>query len=203
MKHLLLTFKPKQAGATLIEVLVAVLILSLGLLSLGAMLSYSVQMPKLAAYRATAAMLAASHVERMRANPMGFDGSTTTNGGYVDALTYGSSARIDEGTSWCTGFLGSTSTSGLTQCKSTIAEQDKYESNRAIRNELPSGGMRVICTGVCSNREGELWVMWNEPTTFAQLNATNSDECPDATVAPTFTAFTAPVPRCLHIKFKL
>jgi len=189
-----------QSGSTLIEVLVAVLILSLGLLSLGAMLSYSVQMPKLAGYRATAAMLAASHVERMRANVTGFDGSTATNGGYVDAMTYGSSARIDDGVAWCTGFLDVTTG---TSCKGTIAAQDKYESNRAIRNELPSGGMRVICTGVCSNREGELWVMWNEPTTFAQFNPTNSDECPDPTVAPTFTAFSAPVPRCLHIKFKL
>ena len=48
-----------QTGASLIEVLVAVLILSFGMLSLGGMMAYGVQLPKLAAYRADAATLAA------------------------------------------------------------------------------------------------------------------------------------------------
>jgi type IV pilus assembly protein PilV len=188
-----------QSGATLIEVLVAVLILSFGLLSLGAMLSYSVMMPKLAAYRATASVLAASHVERMRANPAGF-----SNGDYAETMTYGDTTIYDD-LAWCTGFLATAGTAGLTQCKGTISEQDKYESKRAIRKELPGGGMRVTCNGACGLGEGDLWVMWNEPSTFAQLNPTSSDECPTADNSPTpaFTAFTAPVPRCLHIKFKI
>ncbi|MEI8158851.1 MAG: type IV pilus modification protein PilV [Burkholderiales bacterium] len=188
----------RQSGASLIEVLVAVLILSFGLLSLGAMLSYSVQMPKLAAYRATAAMLASSHVERIRANPTGF-----TNGNYVDSMSYGDGI-VYEDLAWCNGFLGSAGTSGQAQCKTTIDLQDKYESKRAIRKELPLGGMRVTCTGGnCGLGEGDLWIMWQEPSTFAQLDPTNLDECPDPTANPTFTAFVAPVPRCLHIKFKI
>jgi type IV pilus assembly protein PilV len=187
-----------QSGATLIEVLVAVLILSFGMLSLGAMLAYSVQMPKLSAYRATASILAASHVDRIRANPAGF-----TSRSYVEAMTYGDGTTFED-LAWCTGFLATAGTAGLAQCKATIAEQDKYESNRAIRKELPSGGMRVTCINDdCLLGEGDLWVMWQEPSTTAQLSPTTSDECPNAADPPSFTAFTAPMPRCLHIKFKI
>ena len=75
-----------QAGASLIEVLIAILILSFGMLSVGSMLSFSIQMPKLSAYRATATHLAASQVERIRANPEGF-----AAGNYSAALNAASS----------------------------------------------------------------------------------------------------------------
>ena len=61
-----------QGGALLIEVLVAMLLLSFGMFSLGAMMSFSVQMPKLSGYRSTAVNLASSHIDRIRANPAGF-----------------------------------------------------------------------------------------------------------------------------------
>ena len=62
----------RQSGATLLEVLVTVLILSFGMLALGGMMAYAIQLPKMSGNRATAMMLAASHVERMRANTAGF-----------------------------------------------------------------------------------------------------------------------------------
>ena len=61
----------RQAGASLITVLVAMLLLSLGMLALGAMLSFAVQMPKLSGYRANAVNLASGYIERIRANPKG------------------------------------------------------------------------------------------------------------------------------------
>jgi len=45
------------------------LILSLGVLPLIAMMTFSVQMPKLAGYRAAAVNLSTNYIERMRANP--------------------------------------------------------------------------------------------------------------------------------------
>lgn len=190
-----------QSGSSLIEVLVAVLILSFGMLALGGMLAYSIQAPKLAGYRATAAVLAASHVDRMRTNPADFDGTTNSNGLYIEPMTYGDGLVYDYD-AWCSGFLNTSTTASNNQCKSSQVAQSKFESNRAIRQQLPGGGMRVICTGNCNSREGELWVMWLEPTSIGQLTS-SSDECPDASVAPTFVAFTSPVPRCLHIRFKL
>lgn len=175
-----------QSGASLIEVLVAVLLLSFGMLSLGSMLAYAVQMPKLAAYRAAAANLAASHIERMRANTAGFASES-----YKETMTYNAT-------------LATVSPCTYPNCTpDLIAAFDKNETSLAIRRELPLGGMRMTCNGACTDLDGDLWVIWQEPSTFAALNTADSDECPDATAAPTFTAFTSPRPRCLHVRFKL
>ncbi|MDO9359478.1 MAG: type IV pilus modification protein PilV [Polaromonas sp.] len=177
-----------QSGASLIEVLVAILLLSFGMLSLASMMAYAVQMPKLSAYRATAANLAASHVERMRANTAGF-----ALDAYKETMTYGAN-------------LASVSPCAYPACTAdTIATLDKNATNQAIRSELPgnTAGMRLTCTGACSALDGDLWIMWQEPSTFSSLSAGTSDECPDPATAPSFTAFTDPAPRCLHIRFKL
>ena len=182
MKHTYI----KQRGSSLIEVLVAVLILSFGLLALGAMVAYAVQLPKLSAYRATGAVLAASHIERMRANVTGF-----ALGSYVEAMTFNQTLPV------------------ITACvypactTANIVELDKDETNRSLRRDLPLGGMRVVCNGACANNEGDIWIMWQEPATSADLNSSRTDECPTATDAPTFTAFSSPGPRCLHFRFKL
>ena len=178
--------KHHQSGASLIEVLVAVLILSIGMLALGGMLAYSVQMPKLAAYRSAATSLAASHIERMRANTEGF-----ALGSYLETMTYNLN-------------LPAVAPCAYPACTpGTMGTMDKDETNRAIRRELPMGGMRVTCNGACSNLDGDIWIMWQEPTTFAAISTVNSDECPDPTTDPVFTPFTTPKPRCLHVRFKL
>ena len=175
-----------QSGASLIEVLVAILVLSFGMLSLGGMMAYAVQMPKLAAYRATATNLAASHIERMRANPAGFRA-----GNYSETMTFNAT-------------LPTVSPCEYPDCTAdSIAALDKNETNGALRRDLPSGGMRMTCTGACTALDGDLWVIWREPSTFATLDALNSDECPDPSTAPSFTAFTTPQPRCLRLRFKL
>jgi type IV pilus assembly protein PilV len=174
----------RQRGATLIEVLVTVLILSFGMLALSGMLAYAVQLPKFSANRANAMMLAAGHVEKMRANIPGY-----TSGAYAENNTY--EAAI----------------SAVSECAhptctaATLAASDKYQTNRALRRALGSGpesqiaGMRVQCAGDCSLREGDLWVMWQEASTFATVGSSN-DECPAG------VSFTN-APRCVHIKFKL
>ena len=175
-----------QSGASLIEVLVAILVLSFGMLALGGMMAFAVQMPKLAAYRATATNLAASHIERMRANHAGF-----ATGSYSETMSFNAT-------------LPSVSPCVYPACTpDSIAALDKNYSNLAIRRELPSGGMRMTCTGACTGLDGDLWVIWQEPSTFAALDALNSDECPNPSTSPSFTAFTSPQPRCLRIRFKL
>lgn len=177
-----------QSGASLIEVLVAILLLSFGMLSLGGMLAYAVQMPKLAAYRAAAANLAAGHIERMRANAIGFAG-----GSYSETMSYNVAT------------LPSVTPCAYPDCTAdSIADLDKDETGRAIRRELPSfAGMRMTCKGPCTDLDGDIWIIWQEPTTFAELNTTNADECPDPAAAPAFVAFSSPKPRCLHVRFKL
>jgi type IV pilus assembly protein PilV len=178
-----------QSGASLIEVLVAILLLSFGMLALGAMMSFAVQAPKMSAYRATAANLASSHVERIRANPGGFGNPSGTN---TDSYTMNMS------------YDGSTTLPALADCnyplctESTIATMDKAATNRAVRIELPAGGMLMNCdTSPCTKASyGNLWILWQEPSTVAGLGA-SSDNCPAAASA------LDPKPRCLYVRFKV
>ncbi len=166
-----------QKGSSLIEVLVTILILSFGMLSLAGMMAYAVQLPKLSAYRATAVMLGAGHVERMRANIAGFQA-----GSYNETMTFNTTAAI--------------ASCAYPTCDAVaIASKDKSDSNAEIRRELPLGGMRMVCNGACSAREGDLWILWQEPSTSAAINQ-NNDECP---ASGTYTG----TPRCIHIRFKL
>ena len=190
-----------QSGASLLEVLIAVLLLSFGMLALGGMMSYAVQMPKLAGYRSSATSIATGHIERMRANPDGF-----TTGQYASATIAGEPHTYNV-QNWQVFQAHPTACSYPACTATTIAYADINETHAALRRELPGfAGMRVTCSGACNSStrpEGDIWIMWSEPTTFAALDAGATDECPNPADAPTFTAFTAPKPRCLHIRFKL
>ena len=180
-----------QQGFSLIEVLVAVLILSFGMLALGAMLSFSIQLPKLAGYRATASNLAASHVERMRANPVEFqklDGRYT-----AEPLSYdGTFNKIE-----------------LPEYKyaeykpNEVAARDNAEMQQAIRTALPAGGMLVTCDTskeLCSAASyGNIWIIWQDPSTAAALDSASSGNCP----VQVTQRYTNPAPRCLYVRFKI
>jgi type IV pilus assembly protein PilV len=198
----LITLKPRegQRGATLIEVLVAILLLAFGMLAIGSMMAFAVQGPKLSAYRSTAANLAASHVERMRANPEGF-----ANNGYTSALN---------GSAWSFTAIDPTSADcAYPACtETTLAAMDVQAARGFIRRELPAGDMEMWCstpsapnTAVTCTKatQGNLWVIWQEPNTNMLLGA-NSDYCPPD-LTSTYTGYpTAPTPaRCLYIRFKV
>jgi len=181
----------RQSGSSLIEVLVAVLVLSFGMLALGGMMSYAVQLPKLAGYRSSATSIAAGFVDRMRANVKGFaDGSYQTA-----ATSYNATLPAD---SFCV----------YPNCQpADIATRDKYQTNVSIRNALPGGsvnagvgpGMTVVCDGQCIDRRGKLWVIWDEPNAVAALNNASSDECPPGLTG----AVQGKPPRCLLVRFSL
>ena len=177
--------RPHQNGALLIEVLVAMLLLSFGMLSLGAMLSFSVQMPKLSGYRAVAVNLASSHIDRIRTNPSGFED-------YKKPLheTAWSFANID-----------------LKNCQypncdaTSLAAMEDAATRRAVRIALPAGDLLVTCDTTPCNEDshGNLWIVWQDPSTHAVLDPSSSDNCP----APVTSIYTDPKPRCVYVGFKL
>jgi len=63
----------KQAGFTLMEVLIALLILSIGLLGLASLQTNGLRSNQMASMRTTATQLANDIADRMRANPTGVD----------------------------------------------------------------------------------------------------------------------------------
>ena len=175
-----------QDGASLIEVLVAILLLSFGMLSLAAMMSFAVQLPKLSANRATAANIAADYVERIRANPGGY-----RSNGYNAPMSYDGTLNsiIVANCAYpsCTPF--------------TLATMDIKAIQHQVRVALPAGGMLMKCENTpCGiNGQANLWIVWQEPATFAAFDPTNSDNCPTEVTS----TYTSPKPRCLYVRFKI
>ena len=176
--------KIKQNGTFLIEVLIAMLLFSVGMLPVGLMLMQSVQMPKLAAHRAVATLLASGHIERMRANP-GADHRSDLN------------------------YDGSFTPVALADCTypnctpDTLASMDKAHTQKLARDQLPAGGLMVTCDASPCNAlpvtSGNLWLLWQEPGSPAALKAQNSDDCP----AQVSERFAKSPPRCLYVRFSL
>jgi type IV pilus assembly protein PilV len=183
----------QQAGFSLIEVLISMLILAFGLLSVGGMIAYAVQLPKMAEYRAVAVMVANGMIERMRANKGSFDLATSTSTGFQAGIY-----NLD------TSYNGEFTVPALQDCTypsctdAAIATMDLAYTNRILRQSLPAGGMRIERDLSSGDTAGNMWIMWNEPSTFAALNPLNSDNCPAAVAA-----YTNPRPRCLYIRFTL
>lgn len=123
-------------GFTLLEVLVAVLVLSFGLLGIAGLLLSTVQNNTIAAQRTTATFLAQDMADRMRQNinatkAKGADGITN------NAVYYFNSAGTNLN---CYG----TSPTGACSTPQGVAEKDLYAWNALIKNSLPAGE-GVVC----------------------------------------------------------
>ncbi len=171
--------KRQQSGTSLIEVLIAMLLFSIGMLPIGLMLVQAVQLPKLAGYRATATLLASGHIERMRANRTADHRSDLNFDGSMSALALADCAYPN-----CT--------------IDTLSTMDKAHTQKLARDQLPAGGLMVMCdASPCT--AGNLWVVWQEPGSPAALKAQHSDDCPPQVSE----RFTNSPPRCLYIRFSL
>ena len=204
----------RQSGASLIEVLIAILVLSFGMLALGGMLSYAVQMPKLSGYRSSATTIAASHIELMRANVVG------VRLGLYQSLpseknNFGKITWLEEQYLVNKCVYPNCSGDNVSQPQNLISTGDINDTMAALRRELPSGNelagigfpsLWMKCNGACSSMdrpEGDLWVVWAEPRSFAVFDAAGSDECPKGADAPSLAEFKTGAPRCIHLRFKI
>lgn len=171
--------KRQQSGTSLIEVLIAMFLFSIGMLPIGLMLAQAVQLPKLAGYRATATLLASGHIERMRANRTA-DHRSDLN--FDDSFT--PLALADCAYPNCT--------------IDTLSAMDKAHTQKLAREQLPAGGLQVSCDATpCT--AGNLWVLWQESGSPAALKAQLSDDCPPQVSE----RFTNSPPRCLYVRFSL
>ena len=173
-----------QTGASLIEVLVAILVLSFGMLALGVMLSFAIQMPKLSGYRSTAINLASSHIERIRANPAGFP-------------FYDDSSTNPTRTGWSFTQINSVTCEYPSCSASSLATMDDTVTRKTVRTQLPGGDVYLTNDTSGAQPHGSLWIVWQEPTSYAAFNPTTSDNCPPNISA----AYTKP--RCIYLGFTL
>jgi len=127
----------RQRGGTLIEAMVAVVVLSVGLLGVAAMQLSSLKTSTSANYRSIASLKASELAERMRANLIGV---------YYDRYVVGTAPDCSAPPA-----ILCASTAGATAATSCTADQmaafDLYEVScvDGITDLLPNGDLSVVC----------------------------------------------------------
>jgi len=163
----------RHRGATLIEVLVSILIVTLGLLALAGLMASSSRLAKTSEYRAVATALAGDLADRMRANRPGADA-----GNYNLAST-----------AVLTSAPSSASCATATACTAAeLAGVDMAQWKRSIYNSLPSGTGHVAY--VSGSSAVDVWIIWSDPSALTSsdssdnklINGTDTKRCP-----PNFT----------------
>ncbi|HHM04228.1 MAG TPA: type IV pilus modification protein PilV [Gammaproteobacteria bacterium] len=134
----------RQSGFTLFEVLIAVLILSIGLLGIAGLQTASLKSNHSAYQRSQAALLAYDMIDRMRANQTG-----VAAGAYNDL----------DGSSSDPGCISSGCSAAA------MAQYDDYQWGTAISQLLPAGKGKV--SGAGTGSVFTVTVMWDDDQTGA------------------------------------
>ncbi|MBC7699650.1 type IV pilus modification protein PilV [Aquabacterium sp.] len=177
-----------QQGATLIEVLVSMLVISLGILAMVILQLNTTKYAKASEYRAIGALLASDLTDRMRANrPQ----ETETAGNYAHTPKAYPPAKPNGG-SGCDTKDAKCSTQ-------QIADKDVADWLVSVYNALPQGEAFV------STREAnggiDLWLIWTEPNSTQggnQAEPGGTSSCPTDVLAADAKQTT--VPQCMHFR---
>lgn len=134
-----------QQGATLVEVLIAGLVVGVGLLGIAALQLNALRNSSDAQFRGIASDLAWSLADRMRANIRGF-----AEGGY----SAGSGVSCGGAPTSCAMHPGGSAITEADGCSlADMAAYDLYEvacSDNGAATLLPGGTVAVQCVGVCA-----------------------------------------------------
>ena len=149
----------RQGGFTLLEILIALIILSIGLLGLAGLQANSLQNNNSAYQRTQASLLANEMLDRIRANRQGLEA------GAYDALD--STTTSDPG---CI-------TSGCSSAQ--MAQHDAHDWGTRLGNLLPAGQGTV--SGGGANPVFTITVMWDDARTGATGTECSGDTTADLT----------------------
>jgi len=168
-----------QVGASLIEVLIAMLVMSFGVAAVAQLMATTIQYSKTAQYQMVAQQIAMQLAESMRANTDGFMANA-----YARAETYASN-RAPATVPACELAQACTS--------SEIANINKAEIGNILRLVLPGGDFNAQRNGNLA----DIWIMWLEPASSASLPAGGAN-CRTPSVG-------APIerPRCFYMQAAL
>lgn len=136
----------RQRGSGLIEVLVAVILLSLGMLAMLRAQTSAMAYERTAEFRGVASQLASDVVDRIRANVGGASG-------YVHTAVYDPQSTIAAAGKNC-------AQAGVTCTAAEMAAHDLARMRTNVRNNLPGGDLRIVDAG---SGQLNIWVLWVQP----------------------------------------
>lgn len=180
----------QQRGATLVEVLVSLLIISLGMLGIGGLAAATFSYNKAAQLRLTGSALASDYADRARLNVFGYD-QGNYDIGYGDVVDPAaldpSTLAIDEATD----AIAATA----------VANFDRNDFMQTVAQRLPQG-RAVVATNPASARAMDFWLVWQEPTASegSELSIFQAGQrnCPD-----NLPAAVEPLASCMYFKVNL
>lgn len=156
-----------QAGVSLIEVLVSIVIASIGLLALAGVNATSIRYTKLSQYRGTATQLATDIGERIRANKGGM-------AAYVLPLAETSFAgqnALPAAPALLCNAVADTCTANQ------LAASDMYAWRVLVRDQLPNGSVAI--SHIAAQSASDVWVVWRDPAVANDDEfALSANECP-------------------------
>jgi len=159
--HTIIQRQRKQDGFTLLEVLIALLVLSIGLLGLAALQTLGLRSNQMASMRTLATHYAYDMTDRMRANPEGVDANQyifTYNPGSPPAYPPTTDCRTET----CT--------------PAEMAEFDISLWSNTLEQTLPSGRGRISQTVTAGVTTHTVTVFWDEERTGATGTSCGPDQ---------------------------
>jgi type IV pilus assembly protein PilV len=132
----------KNRGFTLLEIMIAVVVLAIGLLGIASLQALGQRSNHSAYLRSQATALAYDMIDRMRANNAG-----VKNGDY-DAIDTTANSYTDPGCA------------SSTCSSSQMAQYDMYDWQQELAAQLPTGNGTVVGAG--SGSEFSVTVMWDD-----------------------------------------
>lgn len=198
----------RQRGVSLIEVLVAILIVSMGVMAMAGLLAASTRLGKASEYRATASLLAADIADRMKANICGARGRFVSPSGATVCGTAPAAGSYDQTTAFVIPAPAPGADPACAVAKACtpaeMAALDLAQWNRAVYYGLPNGMGYVKFDA--AGTAVDVWVAWLDPNASSGTDydavetrdlASNRYLCP-----PTFRG-TTPKPRCVYVRVAL
>lgn len=190
------TFQPKrQTGSSLLEVLVAILLISIGLLGIAGLSGATFGYNKTAQVRLVGIALVNDYADRARVNIYGYD-----RGGYDLALA----DAAPTGTPSYSPDAPTTTDVGAQAAADNVATYDRQDFLNAVASRLPSGDAVVVTTPSGNARDMDVWLLWIEPQAGDAASITGSlfnaaqGNCP-----ATLTAAQAAQYSCMYFKVDL
>lgn len=174
----------RVAGASLIEVLVAILVVSLGILAMAGLLGVATRFGKTTEFRSVATLLAADMADRMRANYTGRANYFLNNA----TLALGAPAAV-----------ACANPAACTAAEMSAVDLAAWQAT--LYKSLPNG------TGYISPSDADstlfdLWVIWRDPDAEGTNVVGNASNVAGASACPPKFS-TAAAPRCMHFRISL
>jgi type IV pilus assembly protein PilV len=176
-------------GFSLVEVLVAMVVVALGILALAGLLQAATRYSKMGELRSTAVLLANDIADRVRANPVG---AAIGAGGYD---------FVDDAFPSAPAASHAACTRESPCGPADLAGADLAEWTTRVRAALPKGSaqLRFHAGAAPAPDYVDVWVGWADPLTLAPGISTDRSgtECPD------FWKAAEPSVRCIYLQVAL